>query len=287
MRIIRKISFISIILVGLSTSFNNANNLSNLINTKHGFPLITKVKASARNRAYRDEEIKYYYNSGIKNHNQGNYKAAISDFTMLIDLDILDNTKHFSYYKNNDLADVYQRRSYSKRKLEDFDGAIIDLTRAIEIFPEGYDGYFFRGEIKALAGNNKEALSDINKGFEIMGTSKKDLGFKSIMLDLRGTIKLKLGYPIEAMNDYNQAIITDRNNKHVYLNRALLKYDNNDLAEAIVDLNEAIEIDPYFGPAYYRRGLIRIEMGNNEKGCKDLNKLFEANALDELPSECK
>jgi tetratricopeptide (TPR) repeat protein len=71
-------------------------------------------------------------------------------------------------------------------KIDDNEGALQDLTKAIEIDPEFSRAYFGRGIVKQLTGNNQGAVDDftqaIEKGFKepkvykYRGEAKESMG---------------------------------------------------------------------------------------------------------------
>ncbi|WP_192356360.1 tetratricopeptide repeat protein [Mesorhizobium mediterraneum] len=59
----------------------------------------------------------------------------------------------------------------------------------------------------------------------------------------------------QAMQDYSQAIETDKNSRDAYVYRGSLSIQIGALRSAISDFNRAIELDPGISDAYYNRGV--------------------------------
>ena len=96
-------------------------------------------------------------------------------------------------------ADHYLNRGVTKYRLRDYQGAIADYTRAIEINPQYADAYYNRGTIKG-----------------------RDLG------DTQGAIA-----------DFSKAIQIDPQDASAYYNRGIAKYQKRDLKGACADWREA------------------------------------------------
>ena len=134
------------------------------------------------------QKWKFYIDRGNKKFNNGDYKAAIEEYTKAIKIRrveaapynlrgaakaklgdhvgaIADYTLAISFY--SDLSeDPYLNRAYSKEKLKDFKGAIADYTKAIEINPKYWLAYFNRGYLKDELKDFKGAIADYTKAIE-------------------------------------------------------------------------------------------------------------------------
>ena len=95
------------------------------------------------------------FNRAGKNYEKGNYKEAIKLFSKYI---IKYPTPVDDYVR-----DAYYYRAYSKGGIEDYDAAISDFTKAIEIYPEYTAAYLYRGIAKLNIGDLKGACFDAKK----------------------------------------------------------------------------------------------------------------------------
>ena len=68
---------------------------------------------------------------------------------------------------NPDDADAYYNRGLAKSNLEDYYGAISDYNKAIELNPNDALSYNNRGVAKALLGNLSEACQDARKAKQL------------------------------------------------------------------------------------------------------------------------
>jgi Tfp pilus assembly protein PilF len=87
----------------------------------------------------------------------------------------------------------------------------------------------------------------------------------------RGALKSIIGDSAGAMDDFNQAIFHDTNNANAYLNRGLLKLQIEDLAGAINDFDYAIKLNNDYAEAYNDRAATKGKMGNYHESLDDAN----------------
>lgn len=124
-----------------------------------------------------------------------------------------------------------------KKANNDFEGAIEDFTKAIEINASFAEAYFERGSAKS----------------------------KLFYADFKGAIE-----------DYTKAISINPVFDKAYNNRGYCKRKLKDYKGAIADYTKAIGINPKFAGAYYNRGVCRVEDFRDKiAGCQDLRKAVE------------
>ena len=95
------------------------------------------------------------FNRAGKKYNEGNYKEAIKLFSKYI--------IKYSTYAEDYVRDAYYYRALSKGSIKDYDGAISDFTKAIEIYPEYTAAYLYRGIAKLNIEDLKGACFDAKK----------------------------------------------------------------------------------------------------------------------------
>ncbi len=100
--------------------------------------------------------------------------------------------------------DVREKELAAKGKLlrSDFDGAIADATRAIELNPSNFWAYGTRGAAKARKGLRKDALADFGQAIKINPEYAFGLG-------MRGYTLIGLGKRKQAVGDIAKAISLD------------------------------------------------------------------------------
>jgi len=154
------------------------------------------------------------------------------------------------------------------------------------------ESYFNRGVKKADLGDYEDAIANFDKVIEIKpelaeaynkrGMSKDELKYSR---STKGNIIFNKG----AIADYTKAIEIKPDYAEAFFNRGNSKYDLKDLKGAIADFTKTIEINPYHSPSYVRRGLSNFFLGNTSGACQDLRKAQDLgyDATDFIKRVCK
>lgn len=157
----------------------------------------------------------------LAHEKRGEYQRALNDFSFAIQIE------------NN--ADDYAKRGLLNGKIEKFDEAIKDLSKAIELNPEWVDYYLKRAQIYFLMEKYDDALKD--------ASTAQDLN--AIIPDpytLSATIYLKMGKFDEALDQIDSAINFAPEEAQLYATRGLIYYKLNKSGEAIADLKKAADM---------------------------------------------
>ncbi len=158
----------------------------------------------------------------------------------------------FSYSQT---AKKLLKAGYSKFEKKDYQGAIVDYTKAIEFDSNFAEAYYNRGFTKNILKDYQGAIADYTKTIEIDSNSIDsyiDRGeLKHILKDYQGAIA-----------DFTKAITLDLSDYEIYLKRGRVKYDTNDYVGAIKDFTQSIELNPYFK---YNLGDLRTSNIDNTK----------------------
>jgi len=176
------------------------------------------------------------------------------------------------YEKKSNLntAEEYFYRGYDKSNKGDYNGAISDYTKAIEINPNFADAYYNRGSSKNDLKDYYGAVSDYTKAIEInpnYGEAYSNRGIgKNVLKDYYG-----------AISDYTKAIEINPNFAKSYYNRGNTKYDLKDYNGAISDYTKAIEINPNFAICYVNRGKAKYGLKDYYGAISDYTKVIEIN----------
>jgi tetratricopeptide (TPR) repeat protein len=116
-----------------------------------------------------------------------------------------------------------------------WDGALADYNRAIEIKPDSIRAYIARGEVKGIKGDPNGALADYNKAIELSPGS-----FMSYYL--RGCVERAQGDGDGALDDFNKVIQLSPNYPDAYQQRGEVKKEKGDLDGAQADFKKAAEL---------------------------------------------
>ena len=165
-------------------------------------------------------------------------------------------------------AGEFIEKSKEKSDMKDYEGAIIDYTKAIELKPDYILAYYLRGEARYILEDYPGAIVDYTRVIELK-PNYIDVFFsraraKSLLEDYRG-----------AISDYTKAIELKPDFEYAYYNnRGLAKSSLKDYRGAIMDYTKAIELKPDFDYAYFNRGLCEIEINLNN-ACLDFSRAGE------------
>ena len=181
--------------------------------------------------------------------------ASISDNTKLIDI-------------NPQNAIPYMSRAIDFMLIQDFNGAIEDLTRITSASNDFIFAYFLRAVVRykrieyMLSSNNATTLPNTHIGDNMLSSTK--LNNQAISLEYEMVLR-----------DYDKVISIDPTFPYSYYNRANIRCEQQDFNAALQDYTKAIELNPDFAEAYFNRALVYTYIGNNEKAITDLSKAGE------------
>ena len=189
-----------------------------------------------------------------------------------------------------------------KIELYRFEDALIDLDKAIDIYPKDPFIFIKNGKEKEINRDLNRALDDYDKAikFNIMhiyrGYAKSRIGdIKGAVKDyekaerlkkkyyyvyfLRGRIKKQNSNFKGALKDYDDVIKINKNKtKKLFAKKAEIKIIMGDKNGAIKDLNKAIDFYPANENLYFERGNEKIAIRNFKSGIKDMDKAIKINS---------
>lgn len=131
-------------------------------------------------------QYKYYLDEGIKDIYSGDYKSAIEKITKSIDI-------------KNDFDVSYFYRAVAYHYLEDWDNAMLDYTKSIQLNPKMTDAYYNRARIilsrKDIENPKIEnAVSDLKEALKLDDKFVDALYALSAALKKQGQYKKAIEY---------------------------------------------------------------------------------------------
>ena len=160
---------------------------------------------------------------------------------------------------------LYYNRGIVKGKLQDYPRAIQDYDKAIELDHKNISAYINRGIAKSNLRDYTGAISDYNKAIELDPQN-------AAAYNNRGNAKKNLGDYTAAIEDYNKAIMLEPKYANAYNNRGVSKKNAKNYASAITDYDKAIELNPKDAGYYHNRGNARIELKDFVNALLDYDK---------------
>jgi tetratricopeptide (TPR) repeat protein len=186
----------------------------------------------------------------------------------------------------------YYFKGIKKEAEENYQGAIEDLNKCIELDPDFYDAFLSRGNDKLTIGDNQGAIEDFN--IVINNFKKKDIQYTGACIS-RGQAKYRLGDLRGAIADFNKAIENKKNIEpkdlsFIYTKRGFAKGKLKDFKSSINDFNMALKIDPNNSEAFFGRGCSKYSINDVNGACLDWSKageLGDSQAYDNIHKYCQ
>ncbi|MGZ3755507.1 MAG: tetratricopeptide repeat protein [Mucilaginibacter sp.] len=166
----------------------------------------------------------------------------------------------------------------SVQRRRDYESALLDFNKAIEINPAYADAYERRAYIRRGLDDFAGGLKDAEKAM-VLDPSKTKLVYNFI----GQSMYIKKDY-IAAVKAYTKAIATDPEFSDAYYHRAQAEIELKDDVDALRDLNKAIETMSSSNPSlkymYSMRGYLKKDMNDKSGACADFHKALELGLTD-------
>ena len=221
------------------------------------------ARQHAQNKPYIEPDVQGYLQSGISAQMENKLDDAITYYSEVISLQP----------DSSILAKTHAARGSIYANKREYDLAIADWTKAIELAPEDADVYNSRGVAYTEKSDFAAAVEDFNKVIEL---DPEDAGAYCN----RGIAYAGQSDFGSAIADYNKAIELDPENVYAYNNRGVAYTDQSDFGSAITDYNKAIELDPKDAGAYYNRGVAYAGQSDFDSAIADYSKAIELDPED-------
>jgi tetratricopeptide (TPR) repeat protein len=186
---------------------------------------------------------------------------------LLADWQDIQNHDQLAQYKDR-LATFYRGRGRKYYDEKNFDAALADLSRAIELDPEVDDIYSLRGRTYCRLGQYTEALNDLNRFIKSQPEQEDDYYWRGRAY--YGTKDYSM-----ALDDLTRAIELQPENGASYLWRGVIQYALHDYPAGLADLTRAIELQPEIANNYYWRALCFLGISTLLAALQDLEHVIE------------
>jgi tetratricopeptide (TPR) repeat protein len=220
----------------------------------------------------------------------GNLKEAESDFT-----------KALLQISGSDRCDLYFSRGKIRLNLQDLDGALSDFSNAIQLNPSEGTYHQYRGSAQGRLGNHEVALVDLSRAIELQpdgdkyccrGQAHYHLGqYKESLSDLTRALKLRHKAPHTyefrgwarhylrnyrgAINDFTRAMRLNPDDVTSYAGRGRTYYECANYSAALADFMQAIHLRPDAARLYEQRGNTYRKMKNYSAALNDAQRAVE------------
>lgn len=147
----------------------------------------------------------------------------------------------------------YIGRAMDFLTVRNYDSAIADIDRALELTPDQPVAYLIRAQANYRNRPQEGQAAALGTG----ALDPRQVQLKSALADLDRVVELS---PRMAVAWYNKGNVL---------------FDLGDYTSAIAAYGRAIELEPGMGQAYYNRGYVYLKLGNQAAGVADLSKAGE------------
>ncbi len=183
-------------------------------------------------------------------------EARIADCTMLIESGRVPPAELF-HAVNSRGAAWYDNG--------DFERAIADFDRVIELKPDYADGFYNRAIAWSARGDAERAIADYSAAIRLQPDHARAYNNRGDLLDKTGEFE-------RAIADYGKAIRLKPDYVPAFYNRGNAWLHKRDLDHAIADYGSAIRIDPGFADAFVARGIAWSGKGDPDRAIADFDK---------------
>jgi tetratricopeptide (TPR) repeat protein/GTPase SAR1 family protein len=165
-------------------------------------------------------------------------------------------------------ATIYHNQGEVYAGLGEYDRAIANYTRAIELDPKEVSVYSDRGLAYARRKEYQQAIADYTRAIEL---DPKDVW----TYYQRGSVYHDLKEYEKAIVDFTQVIKLAPKEVFPYRDRARCYRLNKEYEKAIADLSRAMELAPQDIQFYRVRGHVYVELKEHEKAIADFSRAIE------------
>ena len=191
-------------------------------------------------------------------YDRGRAKVFTSDF----DGAVADFTKAIEL--NFDSTDTYYHRGIAYLRKKDYDLGIEDFSKVMELDPEYVGTYYYRGLAYLFKGNFDDlAIENLHKAIEQDSEHANAYYYRGAAYNFKGEVEL-------AIKDYTKTIELKPDYADAYYNRGTAYFSKGEVNPAIGDYNKAIELNPDNASSYYNRAEALLCIGEWEKAKTDL-----------------
>ncbi|MCK6630334.1 MAG: tetratricopeptide repeat protein [Anaerolineae bacterium] len=169
---------------------------------------------------------------------------------------------------------AYYERGRLYEEQDNYERAIADYSQAIKLDPGHLSAYRKRSELYEKQGQYDQAIADYSKIIELAPASyPRDVYLNTYYK--RAHLYEKQGLFDQAIADYSKQIELAPGHPLAYYERGVLYSSHSNYDGAITDFTKAIEIYPNYSSAYYARARLYDEQGNYNLAITDFTKAIE------------
>jgi tetratricopeptide (TPR) repeat protein len=166
------------------------------------------------------------------------------------------------------IAEAYNNRGVAWHQKGDYDNAISDYNKALELHPHYAEARNNRGVAWAYKGDYDKAISDCTEAVKINPLYANAYNNRGYAWQQKGDLD-------KAIADYTEALTIDEKYVQAYHSRGFAWACKGEYDKAIADYDKALEIRPRYADVYGKRGSAWSHKGNLDKAIADYTKALE------------
>jgi len=192
------------------------------------------------------------------------------------DLAISDFNKCIQLNPENENAYFYLGLCY--QELKKYPEAIREFTKCVTISPN-VDALFMRALAKSELNDKQGAISDYKKIIGLKDSTTPQFFKMSTVYNNMAYTLVGLEKYNDALSLVNKALDLDKSEAYIWDTRGEIYFHLGKYTKCINDMDTSIKLEPS-GNSYYIRGLSKIKLNDSSEGCKDLSKAGELGKLE-------
>ncbi len=227
-KLIFKYIFLPFLILGMAVSKTSSDLCYELF--KEGEEI--KIEEQAQ-RQDKEKILKIYQNKANLNLSSKNYEEAIEYYNKIIKLAPKSELAYLHY--------LY--RGIAKSELKNQRGALVDISKSINLNPQCVLSYYMKGVVKGILKWYDGAIEAYNKALQL------DHQFFEAHHNL-AIIYSKLGYYRKALKHFNEAIKNNSEDSRVYYNKAVTLVNMKRKKDVLTNIKRAIKLNSNFREAF-------------------------------------
>ncbi len=178
----------------------------------------------------------------------------------------------FPTLKQHLLYPIYRDWGAGRVSRGNYETAVRDCTRAIELRPDAAEPYIHRANAYFQLGNFASATADFETAIRLNPQAANGhIGLGNLHYDTRNYV--------EAIRCYNLALYHEPDNAGVYYNRGLVATAQGNYQHAVKDYTEALRLKPEYAFIYGNRGEMYFLLGRYEDALNDFHQAHRVNPM--------
>ncbi len=204
----------------------------------------------------RNPYLKNFYElRGLCRVNLGRFESAEADYSKAIEINPMD-------------VGCWHNRVLCQLELEEYAQADSALDRMIRQWPQRTENCLLKTQVAFAQGDTAQAIDWLDRTLDIDAYNGAAWGMK-------GQLSLSRGQYKQAEQQLNKAILQMPRDANLFINRALARYNQDNLRGAMSDYDAALELEPGNYLGHFNRGLLRAQVAEDNRAIEDFNFVLE------------